>query len=497
MSSLLVENILNNKETVVKGEPDLSYEDLKKGSEKVADFLLSEKGDLTGKTVLSFLKPGEDYLYAMIGTWLAGGIFVPMPVSYPMSELEHYVKDSQSDVLLTSFSDLKKQLPDSFPFLQIGFVDRIVDDEKISGHLGVDVNEDDSALMIYTSGTTGKPKGVVHTFASIKSQVDTLIDAWKWRKSDYIVNPLPMHHVHGIVNITLCALTVGAKVEFLKFNKKELYDKLRNSDSTVFMAVPTIYRKLIDEHESRDISEQEDFTKACQSMRLMVSGSAALPLSVLKKWQEISGHFLLERYGMSETGMVLSNDYEGDRFEGMVGKPLKGIEVKIATEEESSNTGELLVKGDQLFKEYWNKPEATNEAFDQDGWFKTGDRVKVSENGVFKILGRYSVDILKVGGYKISSNDIEEVLRKHEFVKDAAVVGIPNEEYGEVIAAAIVFKDEYSQEKYLSVLEDYALLHLARHKIPQIWKRVEELPQNAMGKVVKPKVKELISQSLN
>ncbi|QCK16681.1 acyl-CoA synthetase [Mangrovivirga cuniculi] len=497
MSSLFVENILNNRGTAIKGEPDLSYDDLRSGSEKMAEFLLSEKGNLKGKTVLSFLRPGEEYLYAMLGTWLAGGVFVPMPVSYPLSELAHYVKDSQSDILLTSFSDLKKELPDSFPFLQIGFVDRIVADKNIGHNQGVDIKEDDKALMIYTSGTTGKPKGVVHTFGSIKSQVDTLIEAWKWEKSDYIINPLPMHHIHGIVNITLCALTIGAKVEFFKFNKSELFDKLRKMGSTVFMAVPTIYRKLINEFESRDSKQQEDFTNACQSMRLMVSGSAALPISVLKRWEDISGHFLLERYGMSETGMVLSNEYEGERFEGMVGKPLNGIDVKIAVEEGEENTGELLVKGNQLFKEYWNKPEATANAFDQDGWFKTGDRVVVSENGVYKILGRYSVDILKVGGYKISAKDIEEVLRKHEFVKDAAVVGIPNEEYGEVIAAAIVFDDKHNEGKYLSMLKDYALLHLARHKIPQIWQRVEQLPQNAMGKVVKPEVKALIRQSLN
>ncbi|NMM47463.1 acyl-CoA synthetase [Marinigracilibium pacificum] len=495
--SLLIDDILKNEDVALSGDNPLTYEDLKLLSSKVAAFLLTEYGDLNGAPVLSFIRPSSEYVISMLGTWLAGGMFVPMPVNYPISELEHYIKDSGAYVLLTTTKDLDPQIAESAPTMALGFIDRIVIDDKLKVVDFPQVSESQNALMIYTSGTTGKPKGVVHTCFSLKSQIDTLIDAWGWSKEDKIINPLPMHHVHGIVNITLCALTIGAQVEFMKFDKKRMFDKIVQSDCTLFMAVPTIYRKLIDEYDSRAEDDKEAFSNACKSMRLMVSGSAALPLSVLNEWMEISGHFLLERYGMSETGMVLSNSYTQERFEGMVGKPLPGLEVRINPEDNENNIGELQVRGNQLFKEYWNKPEETEKSFTDDGWFKTGDRVEVNNEGVYKILGRYSVDIIKIGGYKVSAREIEDVLRNHEFVSDLAVVGIPHRELGETAAAAVVFHEKYNTDEYLSSLKDYAELHLARQKVPTVWVRMENLPQNAMGKVVKPEVKRVLIDALS
>lgn len=204
------------------------------------------------------------------------------------------------------------------------------------------------------------------------------------------------------------------------------------------MAVPTVYSKLISEFSNMNTDEQKECRNACNKFRLMVSGSMALPISVLESWKKISGHTLLERYGMTEIGMALSNPLEGVRRPGFVGKPLPGVEVKT-----DSNTGELFVKGESVFKEYWGKPDATKSAFSDD-WFATGDIVAV-EDGDYKIVGRASVDVLKVSGYKISALDIERELLEHEDIEDVAVLGIPDDTgvYGENIAAIIVSKSVY------------------------------------------------------
>jgi malonyl-CoA/methylmalonyl-CoA synthetase len=232
-------------------------------------------------------------------------------------------------------------------------------------------------------------------------------------------------------------------------------------------------------------------TAACAKLRLMVSGSAALPVPVLEKWQAISGHVLLERYGMTEIGMGISNPLHGRRVPGHVGTPLPGIEVRLVDEEgrevPSGTPGEIQVKGPGIFHEYWRKPEATREAF-RDGWFRTGD-VAVLEDGSFRILGRSSVDIIKTGGYKVSALEIEEVLLGHPQIAECAVVGIEDPEWGERVSAAIVSRG--GAELTLEALRNWARERLAVYKIPTRLLVVEALPRNAMGKVTKPDVARL------
>ena len=216
----------------------------------------------------------------------------------------------------------------------------------------------------------------------------------------------------------------------------------------------------------------------------MVSGSAALPVSTLEKWKQISGHTLLERYGMTEMGMAVSNPYEGERKPGHIGQALPGVIIRLVNEDnqlvEEGQSGEIQVKGPNVFQEYWNKPEATKASFTEDGWFKTGD-IAAYENGAYRILGRNSVDIIKSGGYKISALEIEETLRKYPSIKDCGVVGIPDDEWGEVVGAGLVAQEEIDTKALTQWLKE----KLPGYKLPRRFMMLEDLPRNVMGKVTK------------
>jgi malonyl-CoA/methylmalonyl-CoA synthetase len=348
-------------------------------------------------------------------------------------------------------------------------------------------------MILYTSGTTGKPKGVVTTHENVAAQITSLVQAWEWTEDDHILNILPLHHVHGIVNVIACALWVGAKCEmFPKFGAAQVWNRISQGDLTLFMAVPTVYAKLIDVWEKASPKDQVRMSEGCQKMRLMVSGSAALPVSTLERWKEISGHVLLERYGMTEIGMAISNSLHGERFPGCVGAPLPRVEIALTDEvgglAERGAPGEIVVRGPNVFMEYWGKPEETKKTF-RDGWFLTGD-VAVEENGIYRILGRSSVDIIKTGGYKVSALEIEETLLTHPDIKEVAVVGIPDPIWGERVCAAVVLRP--GAQLNSESLRAWGKERLATYKVPKDSIALDELPRNAMGKVSKPTLKKII-----
>jgi malonyl-CoA/methylmalonyl-CoA synthetase len=350
--------------------------------------------------------------------------------------------------------------------------------------------------MRYTSCTTRKPKGVVTTHEIIAAQIQSLVEAWEWSGSDHILNVLPLHHIHGIINVLGCALWSGATWETLpKFDAEAVWRRIGDGELTLFMAVPTVYSRLIAAYDAATPDEQQRMKAGCEKLRLMVCGSAALPVSMLEKWRAISGHTLLERYGMTEIGMGLSNPLRGERSPGCVGKPLPSVQARLSDEngvvETESTPGEIQINGPTVFKEYWRKPEATAEVFTPDGWFKTGD-VAVRENGVHRILGRESVDIIKTGGYKVSALEIEETLRLHPAISECAVVGVPDEEWGQRVGAAVVLKPD--QRLILDALREWSKERLAIYKVPSLLRIVNELPRNAMGKVTKPAVVELFQK---
>jgi malonyl-CoA/methylmalonyl-CoA synthetase len=303
--------------------------------------------------------------------------------------------------------------------------------------------------------------------------------------------------VHGIVNVLGCALAVGAAcVLHASFDAARVWSSFARDRLTLFMAVPTQYFRLIQAWEQADRAGREAWSAAARGLRLMVSGSAALPESVLARWREITGHVLLERYGMTETGMILSNPLHGERIAGTVGTPLPGVEVKLVDEVGAELTGdaegELWVRGPAVFEEYWRRAEATTNAFAGE-WFRTGD-VARRENGVYRLLGRASVDILKTGGYKVSALEIEEALRAHPAVEDCAVVGLADEEWGERVAAAVVARGPAAAPS-LEELRRFVKDRVAPYKAPREVMVVAALPRNALGKVEKPRVKEMFARA--
>jgi len=347
-------------------------------------------------------------------------------------------------------------------------------------------------MILYTSGTSSRPKGVVSTHANITAQIRSLVKAWEWSADDRILLCLPLHHVHGIINVVSCAMWAGATCHMLpRFDASAVWDRIASGSLTLFMAVPTIYVKLIAAWDAASPEHRRVLSNGCARMRLMVSGSAALPVNTFLRWQEISSHSLLERYGMTEIGMALSNPLHGDRVPGSVGRPLPNVDVQLVGDDGNpvapGTAGEIEVRGPSVFAEYWDKPEATRAAF-RDGWFRTGDTAAV-ENGVYRILGRTSIDIVKTGGHKVSALEIEEVLREHPAVADCAVVGVPDPEWGECVAAAVVPKD--AQVLDLPALRNWGLKLLAPHKVPSRLLVLDALPRTAMGKVMKPTVVEL------
>jgi malonyl-CoA/methylmalonyl-CoA synthetase len=477
-----------------KGEA-FTYADLQFKSVQIANILLNGEADLNQKRVAFMVSPGFEYVAFQWGIWRAGGVAVPLCISYPLPSLKYVLEDTAAEIVIAGpeYEEILKPLLHAKTFIfykSSDFSNEIEIDSRTS--VLPDISTDRNAMILYTSGTTSLPKGVVTTHDNLEAQISTLVDAWQWTSSDHTICVLPLHHVHGIVNVISCALWSGATVEFLDgFSPEKVFEAFAKGQINVFMAVPTIYFKLITYWDNLAEMEKQAITENLKKFRLMVSGSAALPVSVMEKWQEISGHTLLERYGMTEIGMGISNPYDAERKAGYIGKPLPGVSVRLIDEngviEKEEVPGEIQIKGANVFKEYWGKVEPTQKAFTEDGWFKTGD-VAVVENGYYRILGRDSVDIIKSGGYKISALEIEEVLRKHPQLNDCAVVGIPDDEWGELVVASIVVSNNSLDLKQLN---EWMRGMMPAYKTPRKYLIVEELPRNAMGKVTKNDVKEL------
>ena len=480
-----------DRPALVATEGTSTYHELLDASARVASHLLAGDPDLAEQRVALIAPAGFAYVAAQWGIWRAGGVVVPLATSHPPAELEYTIHDADVSAVVVH-ADLAAVL------------DRVnlrssVRRISITEAMGTApcsplpvVDEGRRAMMIYTSGTTGRSKGVVTTHANLAAQVTSLVTAWEWQADDHILLVLPLHHVHGIINVLTCALWAGARCEMLpRFDAEQVWSRFVEGGLTLFMAVPTIYGKLIAAWEAAPPERRRVMTDACRGLRLMVSGSAALPVQTLERWHEITGHVLLERYGMTEIGMGLSNPLHGERRPGCVGAPLPGVEVRLVGDGgapvASGTPGEIEVRGPGVFLEYWRWPEETAAAF-RDGWFRTGD-VALVDDGAYRILGRRSVDIIKTGGYKVSALEIEEVLRAHPAIVECAVVGVEDPEWGERVCAAIELRGD--RDLTLAELQAWAKERLAPYKVPRALRCVATLPRNAMGKVTKPEVAKL------
>jgi malonyl-CoA/methylmalonyl-CoA synthetase len=469
--------------------PGHSYRDLLDHSASLAAALLGGLDDLAEARVALLVPAGPHYVVGQWAIWRAGGIKVPVCLSATEPEWEYALTDSGATAVIADES-MSAKIGPLCARLGVRLLDVCAGAPPKTLPA---LTPQRRAMILYTSGTTSKPKGVTSTHGNIQAQIESLFQAWEWTNADRIPLFLPLHHIHGIINVTCCALWSGATIEaFARFDLEAVLARVRAGAYTLFMAVPTIYVKLIQAIEAMEISERGPVVDGFQRMRLMVSGSAALPASVHQQWTALTGQSLLERYGMTEIGMAIANPLRGERRPGFVGLPLPGVEVRLKTEagtlvEGEDEPGEIQVRGPVVARTYWNRPEVTAGSFDGD-WFRTGD-MAVRERGYFRILGRLSVDIIKSGGYKLSALEIEAVLLEHPDIVECAVLGLPDDTWGEAVTAVVVLLSGTTLD--LKTLRAWCRDRLSVYKIPQRLQVVDALPRNAMGKVTKPAVRAL------
>eukprot|EP00933_Yihiella_yeosuensis_P080633 TRINITY_DN9409_c3_g1_i1.p1 TRINITY_DN9409_c3_g1~~TRINITY_DN9409_c3_g1_i1.p1 ORF type:complete len:553 (+),score=107.16 TRINITY_DN9409_c3_g1_i1:58-1716(+) len=504
----------------------ISYKDLYGNVQEISKqiaMLLSKRKEGMPKHVTYLINPSIAYVVIELSVWAAGAACVPLSIHSPAPELEYFVENTESPLCIADaameakFKPVAEKLGRTFTVVRgasPSFSILPPDSGAEAAEVKVEYSASDAALILFTSGTTGKPKGVVHTFTSITAAYTSLTEAWKWSSKDHTLHVLPCHHIHGVQNILNTALYNGATVEFTPFDAEHCLKRTISGDITCFHAVPTIYVKYTQWLDKASPEQKEEIRKGLRNdnLRYMVSGSAALPVPTMKSWADISGHVLLERYGMTEIGMALSNNISGTRYPGCVGWPLPSCQVKL------DDDGGILIKGPCVFKEYYNMPEATKKEFTEDGWFRSGDTssfggadedlqalqdaaievqkatgrpdqntstvFEPSLQSIYRIMGRSSVDIIKSGGYKISALEIESCLLTHEKIKECAVIGKPDETWGEKVTAVCILEGDLTLEE----LRKWGKERLASYKVPQELEVVTELPRNQMGKLEKKKL---------
>lgn len=443
-----------------------------------------------GDTVAVMASSSIELNVAMLGHYYAGVVHAPINTRYTVDEVEHILSDSGAKLALTDATHASC-VAESAPGLRRLLLEPGFENTLADVALDHAVGDEDIALLIYTSGTTGKSKGVELSFRALVSNIEALTTLWKWSASDRLVLALPLFHVHGLCIGIHGALLHGLEIDLFDHFRPEAVVAAVGAGATIFMGVPTMYARLLECIES-DSSAAATLATA----RLFTSGSAALSVDHFLRFQAATGHAILERYGMTETLLTLSNPYEGERRPGTVGMAVSGCEVRILEDDGTDCApqvpGQLVVRGVSLMTGYRGQPQQTAAAF-KDGWFLTGDIAEMSPDGYIRIVGRASTDIIKSGGFKISAREIEDVLSTHPEVLEIAVLGIPDEVWGERIVAAVVAQAAYDADAsaLLSGLQALGREHLADFKQVRGVVVLRELPRNAMGKVQKHVLKTL------
>ncbi len=411
--------------------------------------------------------PTAKTILAVVGALIAGVTVVPVPPDSGTAEREHIVKDSGAQAWLGETDELCVGLP----VVPVRLHAR-------SWHSYPEPAPHSTAFVLYTSGTTGPPKGVLLSRQAIAAGLDALTEAWQWTHRDTVVHGLPLFHVHGLILGVLGSLRVGSR---LVHTVKPTPQAYADAGGSLYFGVPTVWSRIADDEAS---------ARALASARLLVSGSAPLPVPVFEKLRALTGHAPIERYGMSETMLTLSTRADGERRPGWVGLPVRGVETRLRDEagndvpHDGESIGGLQVRGPMLFDGYLNRPDATAESWTDDGFFKTGDVAVVDEGGFHRIVGRESIDLIKTGGFRVGAGEIETAILGHPGVAEVAVVGVPDPDLGQRIVAWVVRRASAS-EVTESNLVDLVGAQLSAHKRPREVRFVDTLPRNAMGKVQK------------
>jgi malonyl-CoA/methylmalonyl-CoA synthetase len=483
-------------------ETVLTYAELHDAADRLAG-ALHQWGLRRGDRVAFFLSNRPEFVIAYLAVIRLGAIMVPINLRYRRLELSHILSDAAPRLLVTERQHLPlfdELLPDEKASIEATLLAEELDGWQPAARLSSPksthnlqpatrnlqpplVSADDLALIMYTSGTTGRSKGAMISHNNLMATMTGLLAAWAWTQDDRLLLCLPLFHTHGLVVGLHCALAAGATVLLRTgFDCEASIRELTNGAATLFFAVPTIYVRLVEELQKLPT---QDFSQ----MRLFCSGSAPLAAETMTAFAQLTGHTILERYGMTETGMNLSNAYAGLRTPGRVGTPLPGVSVRIVNERNqdlpAGEAGELLVRGSHVFLGYWQAPEKSAASFSRDAhgrdWFHTGDIARQDPStSEITLLGRRH-ELIISGGFNIYPREIEEMLVTFPGVAEAAVVGKPHAKWGEVPAAYLVCTEAIDQE----VLIAYCRTQLASFKVPQEIHVVDSLPRNAMGKLQK------------
>jgi malonyl-CoA/methylmalonyl-CoA synthetase len=462
---------------------------------------LCERG-LAGCRIGLSSSADRNWVQAFWAILLAGGSVVPISPLHPAPERAFFLRQSRARAHLVSAA-LATAMPEG-PVARLVFEAGSVHtpphgDLPAEGQAASPLAQP-TALLLYTSGTTGVPKGVPLSHDNVWSCVQTLSVDWEMSPSDRLIHALPLHHVHGICVALLCAFCSGASTELLpRYEPGQVLESLGRA--SVLMSVPTQHKRLVDHLDALPEAERRWHEGRLRALRLITSGSAKLPEQLGRRLQELSGQYPLERYGMTEVGIVIGNPLRGARKPGSCGRPLPGTEIRIVDElgrdALPGEPGEIRIRGGSVFPGYDADPAATEAAFEA-GFFRSGDTARWTPDGFVEILGRTSVDIIKSGGYKLSAIEIEEQLRAHPWIADVAVLGVPDETWGERVVAVAVPSASAQREVELrgeavgEELREWLKQRVAGYQVP---KRIEwwpELPRNVLGKVQKPELLRLL-----
>ena len=472
----------------------VTYGQAVEASAQIANSLV-DLGALTGDRVTVQVEKSVEALYLYLGCLRAGLVYHPLNTAYTTSELEYFLTNAEPTIIIckSESQEIIKSISVS------GSVKAILTlDADGTGTL-VDLSQDanttaqiaqrcgtDMAALLYSSGTTGRPKGIMLSHDNLRSNAEILVNAWGFSSSDRLLHMLPIYHVHGLFVGISCVLMSGASMSWHRSYNDDIAVTAM-SKCTVMMGVPTYYTRLLNNHRFS--------SDCCQTMRLFISGSAPLLTETFHQFQARCGHTILERYGMSETNMNTSNPLEGERKPGTVGPPLPGVLLKIVDEGGhevlTNDIGNLQVKGPNVFSGYWRMPEKTSEDFTSDGFFITGDKAIIDGDGYVSIVGR-SKDLIICGGLNVYPKEVEMVIDDIPEVKESAIIGAPDRDFGEVVIAIVVIEDncsahnDFLEKKVIS----FCKTQLANFKVPKRIEIVQSLPRNAMGKVQKNLLRE-------
>jgi len=468
----------------------VTYGDLDRESGRVAAALLA-LGLTPGERVSVQIEKSISNLWLYLGVLRAGLVYHPLNTAYSQEEMHYFLDNAEPALLVCDPAKYVAYQPlcESLGIPHVLTLDAVGQGsfsdlcKSCQSYKDVVARLDsDMAVLLYSSGTTGRPKGIMLSHGNLQSNAEVLVEAWQFNSNDVLLHALPVYHVHGLFVGVHCVLMSGASMQWLPSFDVTLVQRFLPS-ATVMMGVPTYYTRLLAE----PTFGQTD----CVNMRLFISGSAPLLEETFNAFVARTGHFILERYGMSETGMNCANPLIGERRAATVGFALPGVQVRICDEQHNvkvtGEVGELEIKGPNVFMGYWRMPEKTAQDFSEDGWFVTGDQAVIDDDGYVSIVGR-SKDMVITGGLNVYPKEVEGILNEMSEVLESAVFGVAHPDFGEAVVAALVPAPDACID--LALIKSRLDERLAKFKIPKMMRTVSSLPRNAMGKVQKNKLRE-------